>query len=50
MQKMEGGAHRARGILGEGSDFLVEMGEGGFQGFAVIGVGGGGEIVHDARA
>ncbi len=44
------GAQRPRGILGEGSDFFVEMGEGGFQGFAVIGVGGGRQIVQDARS
>ena len=37
-------------LLGEIGDFFVEMGEGGFQGFAVIGVGGGRQIVQDARA
>jgi hypothetical protein len=31
-------------------DFLVEVGQGGFEGFAVIGVGSGGEVVDDARA
>jgi hypothetical protein len=36
--------------LGKSSDFFIQVGEGGFQGFAVIGVGGGREVVHDARA
>ena len=36
--------------LAEVGDFLVEMGEGGFQGFAVVGVRGVGEVVDDASA
>jgi hypothetical protein len=36
--------------LGQVGDFFVEVGEGGFEGFAVIGVGGGGEVVGDAGA
>src|SRR6266851_3436565 len=34
--------------LGEVGDFFVEVGQGGFQGFAVIGMSGGAEIVGDA--
>src|SRR6266436_6648298 len=44
----------ARIVLGRGStqvgDFFVQVGEGGFQGFAVIRVGGCREVVCDARA
>jgi len=36
--------------LAEIGDFLVEVGEGGFEGFAMLGVGGGREVIHDARA
>ena len=36
--------------LAEVCDFFVEVGEGGFEGFAVVGVGGGGEVVGDADA
>jgi hypothetical protein len=36
--------------LAEFGDFLVEMGQGGFQGLAVVGIGGVGQIVADARA
>ena len=36
--------------LGEVGDFFVEVGQGGFQGFAVIGMRGGGEVVGDAGA
>ena len=35
---------------GEVGYFLVEVGEGGFEGFAVVGVGGVGEVVGDAGA
>jgi hypothetical protein len=34
--------------LTEGGDFLVEMGEGGFERFAMVGMSGGSEIVHHA--
>ena len=37
-------------LLAEVGDFLVEVGEGGFEGFAVLGVSGGREVIHDARA
>jgi hypothetical protein len=36
--------------LAEVGDFFVEVGEGGFEGFAVIGVSGGGEVVGDSSA
>jgi hypothetical protein len=36
--------------LGEVGDFFVEVGEGGFKGFAVVGVGGSGEVVGNADA
>src|SRR6266852_4405016 len=36
--------------LGEVGDFFVEVGQGGFQGFAVIGMSGGAEVVGDAGA
>ena len=36
--------------LAEVGDFFVEVGEGGFEGFAVVGMGGGSEIVGDADA
>jgi hypothetical protein len=36
--------------LAEVGDFFVEVGEGGFQGFAMLGMGGGGEVVYDAGA
>jgi hypothetical protein len=29
-------------------DFFVEVGEGGFEGLAMVGMSGGSEIVHDA--
>ena len=38
----------AKSLLAEVGDFLVEVGQGGFERFAVLGVGSGGEIVHDA--
>ncbi len=31
-------------------DFLVEMGEGGFEGLAMVWMSGGSEVVHDADA
>ena len=34
--------------LGQVGDFFVQVGEGRFQGFAVIGVGGRGEVICDA--
>ena len=36
--------------LGEVGDFFVEVGQGSFEGFAVIGVSGATEIVGDAGA
>jgi hypothetical protein len=36
--------------LTEVGDFLVEVGEGGFEGLAMVGVGGVGEVVGDSRA
>ena len=36
--------------LAEVGDFFVEVGESGFEGFAVVGMSGGGEIVGDAGA
>ena len=36
-------------MLGEVGDFLVEVGEGGFEGFAMVWVSGGSEVVSDAR-
>ena len=36
--------------LAEGVDFFVEVGEGGFEGFLVVGMCGRGEIVGDADA
>ena len=41
---------RNRSGLGEVGDFFVEVGQGGFEGFAVIGMSGGAEIVGDAGA
>jgi hypothetical protein len=46
----ETGARRPLRRLGEVGDFFVEMSEGGFERFAVIGVGGGDEVVGDAGA
>ena len=46
----EVGARRSLRRLGERGDFFVEVGQGGFQGFAVIGVGSGGQVVGDAGA
>jgi hypothetical protein len=43
-------ARRPLGRLGQVGDFFVEMSEGGFKGFAVIGVGGGNQVVGDAGA
>src|SRR6266404_8946961 len=44
----------ARSVPGRASaqvgDFFVQVGEGGFEGFAVIGVGGGIQVVCDAGA
>jgi len=37
-----------RASLAEVGDFFVEVGQGGFEGFAVVGVGGGGEVIGDA--
>ena len=34
--------------LSQIGDFFVEVGEGGFEGFTVVGMSGGGEVVHDA--
>ncbi len=36
--------------LAEVGDFLVEVGQGGFERFAMVGVGGGSEVVGDAGA
>lgn len=36
--------------LAEVGNFFVEVGEGGFEGFAMVGMSGGGEIVDDAGA
>jgi hypothetical protein len=36
--------------LAEIGYFFVEVGEGGFEGLLVVGMGGGGEIVHDVDA
>lgn len=38
------------GKLAEGGDFCVEVGEGGFEGFAVLGMGGGSKVVYDTDA
>lgn len=35
------------GYLAEVGDFLVEVGESSFEGLAVVGMSGGGEVVHD---
>ena len=37
-------------VLAQFGDFLIEVGQRGFQGFSVVGVGGGGEIIGDAGA
>src|ERR1700730_2615484 len=39
-----------RKSLAQFCDLLVEVGEGGFEGFAVVGVGGGKEIIGDTDA
>jgi hypothetical protein len=44
------GTEKTRRRSGEVGDFFVEVGEGGFQGFAVVGVRGGVEVVRDADA
>ena len=36
--------------LGEFGDLLVEVGEGGFEGLLVVGVGGVGQVVGDTRS
>jgi len=43
------GPHR-KFQLAEVGDFFVEVGEGGFERLAVVGVSGGSEIVHDVDA
>lgn len=37
-------------VLGDVFDFLVEVGEGGFEGLAMLRVGGGLEIIHNSDA
>jgi hypothetical protein len=44
------GSRVAINCLAEVGDFFVEVGESGFERFAVVRVRGGGEVVHDTGA
>ena len=44
------GVHKLACLLAEVGDFLVEVGESGFEGFAVLGVSGGREVIDDTGA